>query len=187
MNYHNLACWGDSQTYGARTFGCYPLYLAARLRAQSRYTWRTLNFSTNGHSARDLWFRMSSTLPQLDDVYQSCVLIGTNDVGNGSPVKLFGEYYRQLLDALEIAGMRSVFCGEIPPIFADGHPFFTRDCTALRDEYNHAIENAVVASPIARLVRFDRLDASCYVDSVHFNETGNERVADAFATAILAT
>ena len=57
MNYHNLACWGDSQTFGARTFGCYPLYLAAKLKAASRYTWRTLNYSTNGHSAWDLWFR----------------------------------------------------------------------------------------------------------------------------------
>jgi len=27
MNYQRIACWGDSQTFGARTYGCYPLYL----------------------------------------------------------------------------------------------------------------------------------------------------------------
>jgi lysophospholipase L1-like esterase len=185
MNYHNLACWGDSQTFGARTYGCYPLYLAAKLNAASRYTWRTLNYSTNGHCARDLWLRMASTLPTLADVYQSCVLIGTNDVGNESPVELFGEYYRQILDALAIAGMRAIFCGEIPPIMADGHPFFPRNSAAGRDKYNQAIKSAVEACSIAQLIRFTDLDETCYVDSVHFSEIGNERIAGAYSAAIL--
>jgi len=128
---------------------------------------------------------MATTLPTLSDVHGSCLLIGTNDVGNQSPVDLFSEYYRQILDALSIAGMRIVFCGEIPRIVVDGHPFFSRESASLRDQYNQAIEAAVQDCPVAELVRFPELGEDCYVDSVHFNEAGNERVADAFATALL--
>jgi lysophospholipase L1-like esterase len=185
MNYQNIACWGDSQTSGARSYGCYPLHLAQILNAKTRYRWRVLNFSTNGDRARELWFRLARELPSLDDVHQACVLIGANDVGNHSPVELFEEYYKQVLDALTIAGIRVVHCGEIPPIGADGHSFFARDTAALRDDYNAALERAVKECSIARLVRFSDLDAKeHFCDPVHFNEEGNRRVAHDFARHI---
>ena len=85
MNYQKMVCWGDSQTFGARSYGCYPMYLAKILNADTRYAWQTLNFSTNGHTVRDLWFRVSNELLMLSDVFQACILIGANDVGNHSP------------------------------------------------------------------------------------------------------
>lgn len=186
MNYQNIACWGDSQTFGARSYGCYPLYLGRFLNGQTRYKWRVLNYSTNGDRARDLWFRLARELPQLRDVYQACVLIGANDVGNGSPPELFEEYFSQALDALRVSGLRAVHCGEIPPIGADGHSFFPRETEALREQYNAAVKTVVSQCPIARFVTFPDLGENHFSDPVHFNEAGNQLVAERFAQAIMA-
>src|SRR3972149_176233 len=124
MNYQKIVCWGDSQSSGARTYGCYPLYLAKILNEKTRYIWQAINLSTNGHTVRDLGFRLPNDLMQLHDVYQACILIGANDVGCNSPPDLFDEYYRQILHALQLNRFRAVYCGDIPPIWPDGQPFF---------------------------------------------------------------
>lgn len=184
MNYQNLACWGDSQTHGARTYGCFPLYLAKKLNAQTRYVWSVLNLSANGLTARDVWFRLPQDLPLVKDVYQACLLIGANDVGNQTPLDLFEEYYRQILQTLQIHRFRAVFCGEIPPIRADGHAFFSTGAERRLPAYNERVQVVVESSPIATFVPLGELGADCFVDPVHFTEVGNERVADCFARAI---
>lgn len=184
MDYQKVACWGDSQTYGARTYGCYPLYLAQLLNRDTRYLWQAINLSTNGHTARDLWFRLGHELGPLQDVHTACVLIGANDVGEQTPVDVFEEYYRQSLDALHINGFRAVFCAEIPPIWPDGHAFFPAETADLRGEYNSRLEKVVRDSPGATFVALPGLSSDCYRDPVHFNETGNLVVARAFAAAI---
>lgn len=184
MNYQRLVCWGDSQTFGARSYGCYPLYLARILSERSRYQWQATNFSDNGHTARDLWFRLGSELPLTSDCHQACILIGTNDVGNTTPLALFEEYYRQILTTLQMHRFKVVYCGEIPPIFADGHAFFARETSGARRQYNACVERAIAESPIARLVQFPELSSDCYTDPVHFNEAGNRVVAESFAREI---
>jgi lysophospholipase L1-like esterase len=185
-NYQKLVCWGDSQTFGARTYGCYPLYLVRSLNRGSRYVWTAINFCRNGYTARDLWFRLGPDLLAIKDVPQACVLIGANDVGNATPVDLFAEYFSQLLSALAIAKLRVVHCGEIPPIWADGHAYFAQDTEQRRAQYNAAIEHAVSRTRIARLVRFPDLTPEDFVDPVHFSESGNLAVAEAFAASVKA-
>jgi lysophospholipase L1-like esterase len=187
MNYQNIACWGDSQTYGARTYGCYPLYLARVLNARTRYSWQAINLANNGHTARNLWFRLPQDLATMSDVYQACILIGANDVGNGSPLDLFEEYYRQILQLLRVKQFRVVYCGDIPPIWADGHAFFSVDSERRRSAYNERIEAAVAATPIAKLVKLSDLPRDCFCDPVHPSETGNNLIAERFAQAIMAS
>lgn len=186
MNYQKIACWGDSQTFGARTYGCYPLYLVRALNRDSRYVWTALSFSRNGYTARDLWFRLGPDLLTVSDVPQACLLIGANDVGNQTPVEVFAEYYSQVLDALAIAKLRVVHCGEIPRIWPDGHAYFPQASETRRAEYNRALEEVVARAPNARLVRFPDLDASHFVDPVHFSESGNLYVAETFAASVRA-
>ncbi len=184
MNYQRLVCWGDSQSYGARTYGCYPLYLIRELNRTTKYRWNALNLSANSHTARDLWFRVAQEAPALNDFYRTCILIGANDVANGTPVDLFAEYYCQILDTLEVCGWRVAHCGEIPPFWPDGHAFFAKDLIYRRDEYNEFVRRVVGSSRIARLVSFPKLTEECYVDPVHFNEQGNLVVAQAFAVSV---
>jgi lysophospholipase L1-like esterase len=186
MDYQRVACWGDSQTFGARTYGCYPLYLGQVLNSQTRYRWQLINHSANGYTARDLWFRIAHDLTTLRDVHQACVLIGTNDVGNGSPLDLFEEYYRQILLALQLNEIRVAYCGEIPPIWPDGHAFFPAATRCSRDQYNASVRKVVAKSEIGKLVEFEGLSADCYTDPVHFNEQGSRVVANAFANAIMS-
>lgn len=186
MNYQNLLCAGDSQTFGARSYGCYPLYLAQQLTARSPYAWHALNLSVNGFTARDLWFRLGAELGRIPDTRQACLLIGTNDAGEKKDPDLFEEYYRQILRAFFIHHYKVVWCGEIPPIHADGHVYFDRTTCERRDLLNARIERVVAEFPGARLVRFDRLGRDCYEDPVHFNEAGNRAVAEAFAREILS-
>lgn len=184
MDYQKIICWGDSQTFGARTYGCYPLYLAQILNEKTRYVWQAVNFSSNGYTVRELWFKIQHDLLQMHDAYHACILIGTNDVGNNSPPDLFDEYYRQILQALQINKFRVVYCGEIPPIWPDGHAFFSAETKARADSFNFLLRQIIKESPIAKLVEFPGLNTDCYVDPIHFNESGNRIIADCFANAI---
>lgn len=185
MQYQNLLCIGDSQTFGARTYGCYPLYLAQILTQKTPYQWRTINRSVNGYTARDLWFLLGNEIEQTTDTFQVCILIGTNDVGNDTPIDLFEEYYRQIVRTLLIKRYKAIFCGEIPPIYPDGHIFFCRETSEKRKQYNAVIKKLLAEQQSTYWVEFNTLDRQCYVDSVHFNEHGNIQVAESFAQAIL--
>lgn len=185
MNYQNILCVGDSQTFGARTYGCYPLYLAKILSERGPYHWRAINRSLNRCTARDLWFAVNATLDGVHDTFQACVLIGTNDVGERTDPELFEEYYRQILRAFFIKRFKVVFAGEIPPIHPDGHVYFDRGAVGRRDQFNDIIVKVVSECPDARHVCLPGLDRECYEDPVHFNELGNLRVAEAFARRIL--
>jgi lysophospholipase L1-like esterase len=185
LNYQNILCLGDSQTFGARTYGCYPLYLAESLTSKTPYCWRAINRSVNGYTARDLWFMLNVEIDTLSDVFQCCLLIGTNDVGNVTPVHLFKEYYRQIIRTLCIKNFKAVYCGEIPPIHPDGHVFFDKESARRREIYNEAIQQVVGENTTAIWVPLPGLDREAYEDPVHFNETGNQRVAVAFAEAIV--
>ncbi|HEY1017056.1 MAG TPA: SGNH/GDSL hydrolase family protein [Herpetosiphonaceae bacterium] len=186
MHYQNLLCLGDSQTFGARSYGCYPLYLAQSLSARTPYEWRAINRSQNGFTARDLWFKLNDEIDGIRDTYQACLLIGTNDVGNGTDPQLFAEYYRQILRALRIGGYKAIVCGLIPPIYADGHIFFTRRAAERRDSYNELVRQVVAETERAHLADLDGLGRDCYVDPVHFNERGNRAAAAVFAEALLS-
>lgn len=186
MNYQNIACWGDSQTFGARTYGCYPLYLAKILNDRTRYRWRALNLSENGLTARGLWFRLPHDLSTTGDVHQACVLIGANDVGNGTDVDLFAEYYRQILATLELSGFRAIFCGDIPPLWPDGHAFFPVATEERRAQYNRRLCAVANEFACARVVALSDLPADCYTDPVHFNEEGNRAVAERYAAAVMS-
>jgi lysophospholipase L1-like esterase len=186
VNYQNLLCVGDSQTFGARSYGCYPLHLARILTNGTPYAWRAINLSVNGYTARDLWFMLNKELAVVRDVRQACVLIGANDVGEDKDPQLFEEYYRQILRAFFVSRFKAVWCGEIPPIHPDGHIYFDRACQERRKLLNARLEAVVAESAGAHLVRLGHLGREHYEDSAHFSESGNVQVAEAFAREILA-
>ena len=187
MNYQNLLCIGDSQTFGARSYGCYPIWLADILMKSTPYVWRVINKSVNGYTARDLWFKLNNEIEGIQDTYQACVMIGTNDAGNFTDLYMFKMYLRQIVLALIVKQYRAIFLAEIPPIFPDGHIFFNQDSTKSRDKVNKIIREICIEFkekvhfvPLLKLTRED------YEDPVHFNENGNKIVAESFAKSILS-
>jgi lysophospholipase L1-like esterase len=186
MNYQNLICLGDSLAFGARTYGCFPLLLGKRLTEQSSYQWRVMNVSRNGATARSLWFSLNDGTLRLDDVYLACLLIGTNDASADSPPDAFAEYYRQIIRTLVLQRFRAIFCGTIPPLHCDGHAFFPRAAEARRPLLNDRIRKLVAEFPQARLVDLEGVGPEHCVDPAHFNDLGNDVVAEAFCRAVLA-
>ncbi len=185
MNYQNILCVGDSQTFGARSYGCYPLYLAKLLSEKTPYEWRAINQSANGMTARDLWFHLNGIIDTIGDTFQACMLIGANDVGERTDTGLFEEYYRQILRTFSIKKYKAVFCGGIPPIHPGGHIFFTRESVSLRDVFNDVIRKVVAEFAKAHFVALDELDRECFEDPVHLNERGNAKVAELFSETIM--
>ena len=184
MQYQNILCLGDSQTFGARSYGCYPLYLAQILTQRTPYQWRAINRSVNGYTARDLWFKLNEEIDTISDTFQACLLIGTNDVGNGTDPQIFAEYYRQIVRTLLIKGYKAVVCGTIPPIYADGHVFFPKHTQERHQIYNNLVRQVVAESERTHLVELHSLVRESYVDPVHFNETGNLHLATLFAETV---
>jgi lysophospholipase L1-like esterase len=155
------------------------------LTQHTPYHWRTINRSVNGYTARDLWFLLNNEIEIINDTYQVCMLIGTNDVGNETPLDLFEEYYRQIIRALLIKSYKAIFCGEIPPIYPDGHIFFSKDTVERRNQYNATARKVAAEHESVTWVPINGLNRDCYVDPVHFNEEGNRVVAESFTKAIL--
>jgi lysophospholipase L1-like esterase len=183
MNYQMVACYGDSLTFGARTYGCYPMYLSEILGGRTRYAWSVLNRGVNGHTARDLWFVVNDRVQMEPNRHAACVLIGTNDAKQGTPVDLFRLYYLQVLQTLQIHGW-TVIAAEIPLIVSEGRLPYTRTAEEHRNALNAVIREAANAKSIP-LVNLG-LTADDLSDGVHWNEDGNRRAASRFADAILA-
>ncbi|HMQ80361.1 MAG TPA: SGNH/GDSL hydrolase family protein [Ignavibacteria bacterium] len=184
MNYNNIVFWGDSLTFGARTYGCFPMYLVDLLNSATPYNWRAINRGVNGYTARDLWFKVNWELEKLTDTYLSCVLIGTNDCSELSDSSIFKSYLQQLLDAIYIKKGKRIYLGEIPGIVQNAHPFFPKETIEKRIELNNVINEICSNDKRIELVRFD-LSIECFEDSVHFSEKGNMSVAKSFFTKII--
>ena len=190
MIYNNILFLGDSQTFGARTYGCYPVYLSNLLEesvlsieGKERCSYRVINKSVNGYTARDLYFKINYEAEDIKDTFIACVMIGTNDCHKKSDPCLFGEYLKQIILTLKIKGIKVIYFGLIPKIypFADG--WYQNDVIKKRDELNQVI--ARVSNEFGCHVVNTEMPMDCYVDSVHFNEKGNELLANMFKDAII--
>lgn len=183
MIFQKVDCWGDSLTFGARTYGCYPVLLGQKLRAQTGLEWLVRNRGVNGNTARELWFRVSEQVEPQPDRHVACVVIGTNDAKLCTPVATFAEYYEQTLVTL-IANGWTVVAAPIPLIVSRGRLPYTRQSESHREALNEAIRSVVDARKV--LMAPLELQAEDLCDGVHLTESGNDRMAAAFAEAILS-
>lgn len=188
MIFYNVACYGDSQTFGARSYGCYPVYLADLLKRRAKGTeYRTINRSVNGYTARDLWFKLNEEIDTLD-ASVACLMVGTNDVRKMTPVEVYGEYVRQMILAFQIKGYQHVFVGGIPPIVKqDFDPWYPQRVAKDEPVYQRELRKVVKGfGKFCTYVPMSHLTEVHYEDSVHFNERGNWAVADRFADYMVA-
>jgi len=190
--YNNILCLGDSLAFGARTYGCFPLYLAHQLESyvgslkdKNHCYYRVITKAVSGFTARDLYFKLCNEINEVEDTYLTCLLIGTNDCRCQSDETLFGYYLKQIILALKIKGMKQIYVGSIPPIYNVADPFYPQTVHSFRKTLNKKIEEVVNDFPSVFLVDTSPLEPKHYVDSVHFNEDGNLLVASLFSSAII--
>lgn len=183
MIFQKVDCWGDSLTFGARTYGCYPVFLGQVLRKETGLEWLVRNRGVNGNTARELWFRVNEQVEQQPDHHVACVMIGTNDAKLGTPVDIFAEYYEQTVVALLAHGW-TVVVMPIPLIVSLGRLPYTKQSEAHREVLNEVICDVAKRRDVRRVSSL--LTAEDLCDGVHLNETGNQHIANAFADAILS-
>ena len=82
MNWETLRCYGDSITFGARTYLGYPEYCSQTLQAKTEKLWNTQNIAVSGYTVLDL-LRHIDQHPLFVSKHNCpevvTVLIGTND------------------------------------------------------------------------------------------------------------
>lgn len=190
--YNNILCLGDSQTFGARSYGCYPIYLSSlleqeveKVRGKEPCYYRVINKSVNGYTARDLYFKINNEAEDIKDVYMACLMIGTNDCHKNSDVKLFGEYLKQIILTLKTKGVKVIYFGLIPEIYNEADPWYQNDVQKKRKILNEMINS--IAAEFGAFIVDTKLDITCYADSVHFNEKGNAILANKFKEVIMLT
>lgn len=183
MIFQRIDAWGDSLTFGARTYGNYPLFLGQILRQETGLEWIVRNRGVNENTARELWFRVSETVASEPSRHVACVVIGTNDAKNLTDVKVFEEYYEQILAQLA-ANQWTVIACDIPLIISRGRLPYTKRAEAHRLTLNKAIARVTGRRNVLRVSV--PLTADDLIDGVHLTERGNVRMAQAFAGAVLS-
>jgi lysophospholipase L1-like esterase len=190
MIYNKILTLGDSQTFGARSYGCYPIYLAEMLDEKTvefggNCKYLVINKSVNGYTARDLYFKLCNELHQIEDTYMACLMIGTNDCHKNSDYSLYLSYVNQIVSLLKTKGIKEIYIGLVPPIYNIADPWYPKTVQERRDFINGLITDSFCNEKRVYLVDTSDLDISDYEDSVHFNEKGNEKIAKSFCKAIV--
>ena len=84
MNWETLLSFGDSITFGARSYLGYPEICGDLLGKKLQKQWHVINHATNGFTTMDLLRSINPMLSNYKASYASLitVMIGTNDIKN---------------------------------------------------------------------------------------------------------
>lgn len=187
MVWNWLGCLGDSITFGARSGLGYPEYLSQVLRSKTGMLWPTVNLGVNGETTLQIMRRADHQLREFSDVDIWCLCAGMNDCRVGTPMPLFLETYRQLLEKFKVTGKR-LFVGTMPKIVAGrGHLPYSKKSQEVWVEANEGIRKLVkeMGFPLVELAEAEALGPVEMADSVHPNDGGCYALAQLFADAIL--
>jgi lysophospholipase L1-like esterase len=173
MNWETLLSFGDSITFGARSYLGYPDICGDLLGKKLVKHWHVINHSANGYTTMDL----SRSIDPMLDNYKKChpsiitVMIGTNDVKENISLDNFTIAYRQLIVKLRLMSVNNNIILFKIPQFTHG-VFYP---------YNFSMNDRIVEFNIriGELAKDNRLrtyefefDESVFFDGVHLNEKG---------------
>lgn len=186
MNWETYVSIGDSITKGARTYLGYPEKTANQLKEKLKSNWNVINISENGNTTIDIVRLIDRYYNYLAEIKPgiTTILIGTNDVKNGTSAEDFEIAYEALvLKARLFTQKNNVILIEIPE-FTEGvsYPYnygmndkvrtFNTKIKQLAESYNQ------------RSFRF-MLDERDFSDGVHLNEHGVANCATQLSFLIL--
>lgn len=178
MNWETLLAFGDSITFGARSYLSYPEICSDMLSKKLNKSWHVINHSTNGFTTLDL---MRSIDPQLMN-YKSnfpsiiTVMIGTNDIKQKIQAELFRIAYNQLVIKLQLLSVNNnVLLIKIPKITNDVFYPYTFSMNDEIKKFNEIIDEIAMKSNL-RCIEFEFNDKD-YFDGVHLNTQGTNTAA----------
>ena len=186
MNWETLLSFGDSITFGARSYLGYPEICGDILAKMLDKKWHVINHSTNGFTTIDLVRSINPMLANYKSSYPSLitVMIGTNDIKTNVSLNEFRVAYSQLIIKLKLLSIgNNILLIKIP-----------RFTQKVFYPYNYAMNNQVNIFNICieqiakennlRCFECDLADDDFY-DGVHLNAKGSNTVANQLSTYIL--
>ena len=186
MNWETYLALGDSITKGARTYLGYPELTAHKLSQKLNKEWDIINVSSNGITAIELLklFEDKCRHSHVGNSSFTTILVGTNDVKNGSTVEEFTIAYDLLLTKVKIATQSSNIYLIHIPTFPKGVMFpYTSDMNTTVLKFNEVI-NALATKHQLKTLEL-KLTENDFYDGVHLNSEGIQSVAHQICETVL--
>ena len=186
FSWETLMCWGDSITFGARSYLGYPEYIADLLEKVTCRFWQVANYARSGYTAIDLLRYVTADFANLI-VHRPNVLtllIGTNDAKSDTAPEDFRIAFNQLLiKARLVAGEGRILLLGIPE-FPPGVMYPYRiSMNVTIGHYNEIIAGLAQKHRLPLLGL--HIAAGAFFDGVHLNSEGSQEVARQVAEWIL--
>lgn len=186
MNWETLLAFGDSITYGARSYLGYPEICGDILGGKLDKKWHVINHATNGYTTMDL---IRSINPMLDNYIKSypsiiTVMIGTNDIKTHVCINDFRIAYNQLIIKLKLLSVgENVLLLKIPRFTQKVFYPYNYSMNEQVSEFNTCIEQLAIENNL-RCLDFNLADDD-FFDGVHLNPKGCHTVAQQLSSFIL--
>jgi len=181
MIWNQILCLGDSLTYGARD--CYgrsfPAELGKILTDTSGEFYICHNYGVNGETSSDLWRRAWGIIKANQDCRIMTLWIGTNDTKIPTPLDIYEDNLRQIINCAKVFGMR-VILGTVPALAFSPFYMNNRDYTK---KYSEVVQK-VAQDMRVDICNFDGME-KYLIDGVHFTHEGNNEIAKRFHDVIL--
>lgn len=186
MNWETLLSFGDSITFGARSYLGYPEICGDILGQKLEKSWHVINHSTNGFTTMDLIRSINPMLYNYKNAFPSIitVMIGTNDIKNMLHVNEFRIAYNQLIIKLKLLSVNNnILLLKIPRITQKVFYPYNFSMNNQIIEFNTCIEKLSIINNLRCLeIVFSDDD---FFDGVHLNSKGCGTAATQVSNYIL--
>lgn len=186
MNWETILSFGDSITFGARSYLGYPEICGDILSKKLNKNWNVINHSTNGFTTIDLIRSINPVFSGYKEAYPSLItaMIGTNDIKKNVSIDEFEIAYRQLITKLRLLSVNNnIILIKIPRITTDVFYPYNYSMNSLVDKFNFCIESLANQNQL-RVMDF-KLEDDDFFDGVHFSSKGSNMAASQLTEIIL--
>ena len=181
MIWNEILCLGDSLTYGARDrFGrSYPAELGKILSEKTGEFYICHNYGINGETSSDLLRRSWHIIKSNKSCKIMLLLIGTNDTKSPTPVGVYSDNVRQIVQSAKVNGMTPIVA-TLPELEFSPYYQNNRGWTKI---YSDEILT------LSKSLNFEVCDMTnmkeYLIDGVHFDNEGYTEMAYRWADKIL--
>jgi len=186
MNWETLLSFGDSITFGARSYLGYPEICGNILEKKLDKNWHVINHSNNGYTTMDLIRSINPTLENYKNNFPSIitVMIGTNDVKTHVSLDDFRIAFKQLIIKMRLLSVNdNIILLKIPRFTKKVFYPYNYSMNEKIKEYNLCIETLGTEKKL-QCYEFEFADDD-FFDGVHLNGKGCHTAAIQLSNLIL--
>lgn len=173
MNWETLLSFGDSITFGARSYLSYPEICGSILEEKLQKSWHVINHSVSGYTTIDLVRSINPLMQNYKSANPSIitVMIGTNDIKMNISLNEFKIAYKQLIVKLKLLSINNNIVLLKIPLFKQKVSYpYNFAMNSQIDLFNSCIEKLALENNLA-CFSFSFEDED-HFDGVHLNAIG---------------